>query len=258
MVDRVMTVQRPLAEIDALIISEFAESEPAAPALDRWSIWPAPAPGQLPAARSAPDGEERLDSIEDTHDLRGATRAVEDRVGAAATAPDPPLEPPPARPAAAILAWSLLALGLVAVAVAFSVKGTIHRRPAPSTAPIAAVPIEPTPSARSVRPEVTPLAAPPAAAPPSEPSAPRAPAEPVRSRPPRHASGAPGYLTLDTEPWATAYLGTRRLGTTPFARISLPAGQHRLTLDPKNSGHRRPVTVKIDPGAETRLAIRLR
>ena len=77
------------------------------------------------------------------------------------------------------------------------------------------------------------------------------------ARPPRRRCVAParrreefGFLTLDTQPWATVYLAGRKIGTTPFHRVKLPAGRHRLTLDVESSGRRRALTVAIRPGAE--------
>jgi serine/threonine protein kinase len=67
-----------------------------------------------------------------------------------------------------------------------------------------------------------------------------------------------GYLTLDTEPWASVYLGTRRLGTTPFARVAVPSGRVQLTFDLQDRGQRVQRSVDIDPGEVKRLALRLR
>jgi len=54
-----------------------------------------------------------------------------------------------------------------------------------------------------------------------------------------------GYLTARTQPYSVVYLGDRRLGETPFARVALPVGRHVLTF--KHPGKRpvtRTVTVK--------------
>ena len=48
-----------------------------------------------------------------------------------------------------------------------------------------------------------------------------------------------GYLTARTQPYAVVYLGSRKLGETPFAGVELPVGRHVLTF--KNPG-KRPVT----------------
>jgi serine/threonine-protein kinase len=80
-----------------------------------------------------------------------------------------------------------------------------------------------------------------------------------RPRPVVEAPERPtGYLTLDTDPWATVYLGARKLGTTPFMRVALPAGHHKLVLDVKNSGERIERYVDIAPGEVKRLGLRLK
>ncbi|HUQ08088.1 MAG TPA: protein kinase [Kofleriaceae bacterium] len=60
------------------------------------------------------------------------------------------------------------------------------------------------------------------------------------------SSGARGgYLTARTQPYSVVYLGSRKLGETPFAGVELPVGRHVLTF--KNPGMRpvtRTVTVK--------------
>ncbi len=51
-----------------------------------------------------------------------------------------------------------------------------------------------------------------------------------------------GYLTARTQPYSVVFLGSRRLGETPFAAVELPVGRHILTF--KHPG-RRPVTRTI-------------
>jgi serine/threonine-protein kinase len=86
-------------------------------------------------------------------------------------------------------------------------------------------------------------------------------ADPITVKPRRVRPAPPaarGSLTLDTEPWGVVWLGTRRLGTTPFARVALPAGRAQLSVDLEASGKRKSLAVKIAPNAETRLSVRLR
>jgi hypothetical protein len=40
----------------------------------------------------------------------------------------------------------------------------------------------------------------------------------------------PGKLSINTRPWSTVYLGSRVLGTTPLANISVPRGNLMLKL----------------------------
>ena len=69
-----------------------------------------------------------------------------------------------------------------------------------------------------------------------------------------HGAAPPrtGFLTARTQPYSVVYLGSRKLGETPFAAIELPAGRHVLTF--KHPG-RRPVTrtVTIEPGKTVKL-----
>lgn len=62
----------------------------------------------------------------------------------------------------------------------------------------------------------------------------------------------PGFLTLDSDPWANVYLGDQLLGTTPFARVELPAGTHRLQLKFRSIERARFVKITIRPGELTR------
>ena len=66
-----------------------------------------------------------------------------------------------------------------------------------------------------------------------------------------------GYLTLFSEPWASVYLDSRKIGTTPFAKAAVPAGEAALTLDLEDSGTLRRVTVLIAPNSVTRKRVTL-
>jgi hypothetical protein len=91
---------------------------------------------------------------------------------------------------------------------------------------------------------------------PAEAERPHERAEP-RRKPGRASPPASGMLTLDTDPWATVYLAGRKLGTTPFARVAVPAGRRELVFDLRDSGTRRRLAVKVAPGTETRLTLKL-
>src|SRR5262249_36243373 len=80
---------------------------------------------------------------------------------------------------------------------------------------------------------------------------------PVRAVERPAPAAAAGYRTLFAEPWAVAYVGGRKLGTTPFVRAPLPPGKHVIQLDVEESGTKRNVTVQIASGAERRLALHL-
>ena len=62
---------------------------------------------------------------------------------------------------------------------------------------------------------------------------------------------ASGRLNLDTTPWSTVYLGTRRLGDTPLVGVALPAGKHLLTLVNPEQNLNRTVEVEISANGTT-------
>jgi len=65
-----------------------------------------------------------------------------------------------------------------------------------------------------------------------------------------------GSLTARTNPYSVVYLGSRKLGVTPFANVSLPAGKHTLVF--KHPG-RKPFKKKVHirPGKTTKLGFDL-
>lgn len=88
------------------------------------------------------------------------------------------------------------------------------------------------------------------------PHRPRRPA----AKPPEVAAKAPsgnGYLNITTIPWSWVYLGRRKLGQTPLARVQVPAGTHRLFFTNPNAGETYR-TVKVEPDQVTKLRFRLR
>ena len=93
----------------------------------------------------------------------------------------------------------------------------------------------------------------------------RRPHRPRRSaakaaKPPEVAAKGPaghGYLNITTIPWSWVYLGRRKLGQTPLARVQVPAGTHRLFFTNPNAGETYR-TVKVEPDQVTKLRFRLR
>jgi serine/threonine-protein kinase len=79
----------------------------------------------------------------------------------------------------------------------------------------------------------------------------------ISVEPKRAATRGIGYLTLDSEPWAVVYLDKRRIGTTPFLHLALPAGRNELSLDVEDRGHRINKIVDIPKGGHKRLALEL-
>jgi serine/threonine-protein kinase len=76
---------------------------------------------------------------------------------------------------------------------------------------------------------------------------------PVMRRPKHRGKG---WLTVRTNPYSVVYLHGRRIGTTPFAAVKLPAGRHLLTFkNPKRKAYRRRVLIR--PNKTTKLNFRL-
>jgi hypothetical protein len=67
-------------------------------------------------------------------------------------------------------------------------------------------------------------------------------ARPVRER-------APGWLTIDSKPYATVFIDGRNVGTTPLLRMSLSPGPHLLRAVTA-SGKQQRLRVVIEPGRE--------
>lgn len=65
-----------------------------------------------------------------------------------------------------------------------------------------------------------------------------------------------GTLAMATTPWCDVFLGRRKLGTTPFTNVSLPAGRHTLTLRaPGKPERRHAVTIRAGEESRVRLAL---
>ena len=78
----------------------------------------------------------------------------------------------------------------------------------------------------------------------------------TRVRNPVVTPRASGTLAMATTPWCDVFLGRRKLGTTPFTNVSLPAGTHTLTLRAPDKPVRRHV-VTIRAGEESRVRLAL-
>ncbi len=98
---------------------------------------------------------------------------------------------------------------------------------------------------------------------PSSSPSPSASASPVavsESRPDADAETASeqGYLTLDTVPWTTVYLGKRKLGETPLVRVPVPAGSLELSLINVDDGVKESYLARVKPGEVFRTRLDLR
>jgi len=171
--------------------------------------------------------------------------------------PPPPPEPSspraaaPARPRRSRAIWALPAVAVLGAAAGY--LGWQHYRAAPAAAPAPPTPVASAP-APVAAPPPTPVAAPapipvPAAAP-----APAAAPEPVavpapRKEKPRPAvpEGPPGFITIDSVPYAVIYIDGKPRGETPLVHLELPPGRHSVrAVSP--SGATRSFRIQIEPG----------
>ncbi len=65
---------------------------------------------------------------------------------------------------------------------------------------------------------------------------------------PKADSEGEGFLTLDTVPWTTVYLGKKKLGETPLVRVAVPAGTLELTLLNPESNIKEAYFARVKPG----------
>jgi serine/threonine protein kinase len=74
---------------------------------------------------------------------------------------------------------------------------------------------------------------------------PREPKEP----PKEPASDLPGWVSIDSDPYATIFIDGKKIGVTPLARIPLPAGTHRVKAVSSQGGEQM-FNVSIESGKE--------
>jgi serine/threonine-protein kinase len=67
-----------------------------------------------------------------------------------------------------------------------------------------------------------------------------------------------GFLTLDTVPWTTVYLGKRKLGETPLIKVPVPSGALELSLINSEEGVKESYLAKVKPGEVFRTRLDLR
>jgi serine/threonine-protein kinase len=91
------------------------------------------------------------------------------------------------------------------------------------------------------------------------PAAPSPLAPSDRAAPPDGGEAAPeGYLTLDTVPWTTVYLGRKKLGETPLVKVPVPSGELELVLVNATEGVRESYVARVKPGEVFRTRLDLR
>ena len=68
---------------------------------------------------------------------------------------------------------------------------------------------------------------------------------------------APGLVNVNASPWAEVWIGGRRIGETPLANVSVPAGQHEVVFRHPQLGEKRQ-DLSVTPGARVRLSMDMR
>ncbi len=66
----------------------------------------------------------------------------------------------------------------------------------------------------------------------------------------------PGFLTVDSSPYATIYLDGKKLGYTPIVDQRLASGKHTLRAVSSAGGQERTVTITVKPGKHLRRKLR--
>ncbi|HSV69771.1 MAG TPA: serine/threonine-protein kinase [Methylibium sp.] len=143
-----------------------------------------------------------------------------------------------------LMLWSGIALaGLVAIGFGLSLGSADRAVPAPAAATMP--PARPA-AAVAPAPAVAPVNAAPTAATAAE----------AASEPAVPAAAATGVLQLAVSPWAEVLVDGKPVGTAPpINQLTLPAGEHRLTL--RNSGYA-PHTTTVSVEADGRTTLRHR
>jgi serine/threonine-protein kinase len=242
--------ERPLGLVDQLLMADLAADElvyAPDPTTSRLWLLASDSSTQEITANQRPAVPEPLDAMPTEPRKLSPTEPTE-------LPPTGPLEPPETLPPRASwgrrisLAGWLAALTL-ALAAAISLVLVALSGP-PSVEAIAPPRLAAAPRAPEARPLPTPAPPP---APTFEPVrvARSTPAPPPRPRPDRGVA----YLSLDSEPWAVVYLDKRRLGTTPFMHVALPAGHNELSFDLQDSGKRVRRAVDVPRGAHKRMMV---
>jgi serine/threonine-protein kinase len=78
------------------------------------------------------------------------------------------------------------------------------------------------------------------------------PREPKETPKESASSDAPGWVSIDSDPYATIFVDGKKIGVTPLARIPLPPGPHRVKAVSSQGGTEQSFNVTIESGKEAR------
>ena len=67
----------------------------------------------------------------------------------------------------------------------------------------------------------------------------------------------PGLVSLNASPWAELWIDGRRVGETPLANVSVPAGEHEVVFRHPQLGEKRQA-LTVNPGARLRLSVEMK
>ena len=68
----------------------------------------------------------------------------------------------------------------------------------------------------------------------------------------------PGFLYLNSDPWANVTISGVGKFQTPIANLKVPAGTLKITLENPPSGLKKTITIKVEPGATVRKKVDLK
>jgi serine/threonine protein kinase len=93
---------------------------------------------------------------------------------------------------------------------------------------------------------------------PTQPPIPPPIEQPAQSKPTAVVPKGPGTLRVRVHPWAQVFVDGELRGTSPLPPMKLSPGAHSVILVNPERGYRRPYTVEIRPGEQTRLNVTIR
>ncbi|HEU0030148.1 MAG TPA: protein kinase [Kofleriaceae bacterium] len=150
-------------------------------------------------------------------------------------------EPPPARSRVGLVVGACAGLAVIAAVAIAATRGGHD-----AAAPIAAAPA--APDAREAAPTPASAVTPPDAAVDAAASVePKLAKAKPRPKPAPSVTSEPGFLSIDSTPYATIYVDGKRLGDTALYREAVPAGTHQVRAVLADGRERR-FTVKIVGG----------
>ena len=68
---------------------------------------------------------------------------------------------------------------------------------------------------------------------------------------------AAGLVNLTASPWAELWIDGQRVGESPLANLSVPAGEHEVVFRHPQLGEKRQV-LRVNPGARLRLSVEMK